>query len=241
MPKEVLRHLNKIYAKNAGSYEKLSLCEDCNNDIIRTITKDIDFNDKVILDLGAGTGRFAVPLAKKAGFIYALDNCRPMLTVFRRKLREKRIKNVRLLEAGYQKIPLPKESVDIVLSIWSFPAHSDNWERDLKEIKRVLREDGRIILVDNHFSGEYYRIKRKVNESKLFSSIDKFLKEEHEWLKSRGFRNKVISTTLNFKTKRNIEKACRPFFGAEVAFFLLSRGKLKVEHNLSVFYGKKGP
>ncbi len=243
LPKEVLLHLYKVYAEKAEVYDKLSRCEDYNNDILKNILKDVDFKNKVILDLGAGTGKFSIPLTSRAKLVYALDQSKPMIRILRRKIKVKKIKNIKILEAGFEKIPLPKESVDVILSVWTFPAHSKNWETDLKEVKRVLKKDGKIILVDSYYgSGEHIKIKKKtlkVTNPVLYSQLDKFSRFLHKWLISKGFKYKVINTLVNFSSKRNIEKLCPHFFGYQTAVYLLVRDKTTFNMKVSIFYGEK--
>jgi len=243
LPKEVLKNLHKVYAKKAEIYDRLSKCEDYNNDILKTILKDVDFENKIVLDLGVGTGKFSIPLALKTKLIYALDQSKPMIRILRRKIKAKKIRNIKILESGFGKIHLPKESVDIVLSVWSFPAHSKNWEKEFKEVKRVLKKDGKIILVDNYYgSGEHIKIKKKtlkVTNPFMYSQLDKFSRNLHKWLISKGFKYKVINTLVNFGSKRNVEKICVHFFGYETAVYLLARDKTSFNMKVSIFYGEK--
>lgn len=238
LPKRVVKHLMEIYWNKTEMYEWFSSCEDVNN-IIKYISKNVDLENKTILDLGAGTGRLSIPLSKRAKFVYALDKSKPMLKILRRKIKAKKIKNIKPIESGFNKIPLPKESIDVVTSLWSFPVHSNNWERDLREVKRILRMDGKTVLIDTHYSGEYHRINKKVHEPDFFPSMEKFNRDFHKWMELNKFKHKIITILIDFGSKRNVEKLCGPFFGYEVSTYLLARDKTSFHLNLSVFYGKK--
>jgi ubiquinone/menaquinone biosynthesis C-methylase UbiE len=241
LPKELLEALNKIYSEKSEIYDKMSQRQDFGNHILKTVLKDVDFRNKTILELGAGTGRFSISLSRKAKLLYALDKSRPMLKLLRRKIRAKGIRNIRILESDYRKIPLPKESVDIAFSVWSFPHNSAVWEKDLGEIKRVLKPGGRMVFVDNYYGGgEYVRMKRAVNESAVMTRrMERFSRGLHRWLVYRGFRYKVIDTLMDFGSKRNVERLCGPIFGYDKATYLLARGKTSFGMKVSIFYGKK--
>lgn len=162
-----------------------------------------------------------------------------MLGALRKRIRAGKIRNIKVLESGYGRIPLPRESVDVVFSCWSFPSHSDNWERDLGEVKRVLKRGGKIILVDNYPGGEFYRIKKKTLEPEFFSKMTSFTNGLRKWLVSKGFRYNVITILDEFGSKKNVEKLCAPFFGYELATYLLARDRTGFRIQLSVFYWKK--
>jgi ubiquinone/menaquinone biosynthesis C-methylase UbiE len=239
IPKESFNHLANFYNNNAVLYEKLSRCEDYNDDILRTLDKNFEFKGKIILELGAGTGRFTIPLAKRAKTIYALDNSKSMLGVLRKKIHAKKTRNIKILKSRYSRIPLRKESVDIVISVWSFPTHSRNWDKDMMQVDKVLRKGGMMIFIDNYKGGEYYRLRMHTKNKEDAKKFEKWGKDVHNWHQSRGFKNIVVNTLLNFGSKGNVEKICGPFFGFDISTRLLMLDKTKIRHKLSIFYKKK--
>jgi SAM-dependent methyltransferase len=70
-----------------------------------------------LLDVGAGTGRFAVPLASQVQHITALDHAAPMLDVLRARLAHQAIHNVRVVEAAWEDAMVDPH--DVVLAAWS--------------------------------------------------------------------------------------------------------------------------
>jgi ubiquinone/menaquinone biosynthesis C-methylase UbiE len=72
-----------------------------------------DCQDKKILDVGAGTGRLAVELAKKGALVTALDVSEAMLEVLQRK--NKKIKTV-LVISHMQRV---KEAADSIIEVVS--------------------------------------------------------------------------------------------------------------------------
>jgi ubiquinone/menaquinone biosynthesis C-methylase UbiE len=235
LPEEALQHLMSFYAENAETYEELSRREDYNNEIPKALSNAVDLKGSIVLELGAGTGRFALEVSKKAKLVYALDMVKPMLSILRKKMRKKGIRNVKILRSSYSRIPLPPESVDVIFSVWSFPAHSMNWDRDLREAKRVLRPGGRMILIDNYHGGEYIRIKKKLPGS-FFLDFNYNL---HKWMRLHGFKHETVNTWMNFGSKSNVEKLCGPFFGYDMATYLLAREKTSFEMRVSVFGWEK--
>ena len=67
--------------------------------------------DETWLVVGAGGGRYALPLALAVREVIALDPSRGMLNVLRENMAEHRIGNVRIVEARWPDPSLPREQV----------------------------------------------------------------------------------------------------------------------------------
>ena len=99
-----------------------------------------------ILELGAGTGRITVPLARDSHRVTALDACAPMLdslraTVARLGLGE----SVTPLEADMREVPVADEQMDLVIAPFNALMHLYRWSDLLacfREARRVLRPGG---------------------------------------------------------------------------------------------------
>ena len=113
------------------------------------LTKNLfeTFEGKKILDLGCGTGRI-YPLFKNSEY-FGVDISQKLLNIFKTKHPEARF----CLTDGFD-IPVEKESIDIIWC-WSIFTHYplEDIEKMLKEMKRILKKDGRIyvsyIISDN--------------------------------------------------------------------------------------------
>lgn len=66
-------------------------------------TMGADFTGRDILDIGCGTGLYALPLAAGAGRVLGLDSSPAMLRIFRAQARARKIKNARCREAAWAK------------------------------------------------------------------------------------------------------------------------------------------
>ncbi|MGC8876705.1 methyltransferase domain-containing protein [Thermus sp.] len=96
--------------------------------------------EPVLLELGVGTGRIALPLIARGYRYLALDHDPAMLEVFRQKAAGV-MRKVRLLLADAREIPLPEGSVHavIVVHLWHL---LPDWPRALAEALRVLKPGG---------------------------------------------------------------------------------------------------
>ncbi len=107
----------------------------------------------------------------------------------------------------------------------------------------MVKKGGWIILADNHYgSGEYFELKKKtipLSDTVMFSSSYMLGKNMQRWLKSKGFRHKVVRTVVNYGSKNNLKKLVTPFYGPEMAIYLFAKNKKSYGLNVSVFYAKQ--
>ncbi len=105
---------------------------------------------EVVLDLGSGGGIDVILSARRVGpggKAYGLDMTDEMLELARRNASDAGVKNVEFLRGHIEDIPLPSESVDVVISNCVINLSSDKG-RVLAEAARVLRPGGRFAVSD---------------------------------------------------------------------------------------------
>lgn len=105
---------------------------------------------EVVLDLGSGGGIDVLLSARRVGAsgkVYGLDMTDEMLNLARRNAAEAGIGNVEFLKGHIEQIPLPANSVDVVISNCVINLSSDK-AKVLAEAARVLRPGGRFAVSD---------------------------------------------------------------------------------------------
>jgi SAM-dependent methyltransferase len=105
---------------------------------------------ETVLDLGSGGGIDVILSAKRvgpAGTAYGVDMTDEMLALAQQNAREAGVTNVHFLKGVIEQIPLPADSVDVVISNCVINLSTDK-PAVLKEIARVLRPGGRIGISD---------------------------------------------------------------------------------------------
>ena len=103
-----------------------------------------------VLDLGSGGGIDVILSAKRVGptgTAYGLDMTDEMLALAQRNAREAGIGNAHFLKGVIEQIPLPADSVDVVISNCVINLSVDK-PAVLTEIARVLKPGGRIGISD---------------------------------------------------------------------------------------------
>src|SRR5438270_555172 len=146
-----------------------------------------------IVDLGAGEGTLAQLLAKNARKVIAIDNS-PKMVEFGSKLAKKHgFKNLEYRLGDLEDPPIAKESVDLVLLSQALH-HAIKPERAIKSAHRILKKNGRIVVLDL-LSHNFERARKLYSDRWLgFSEV-----RLHQLLEAGGFRDVEVSVVSREK------------------------------------------
>lgn len=105
-------------------------------------------SDHKIADIGSGSGLFTRPLAKTAGkgIVYAVDIDQKLLDHVAKTSADEKLANVKTIFAAEDDPKLP-EPVDLIVIIDTMH-HIANQPTYVKTLKKYLRKDGRIAIID---------------------------------------------------------------------------------------------
>jgi arsenite methyltransferase len=105
---------------------------------------------ETVLDLGSGGGLDVILSARRVGpdgLVFGLDFLEEMLALARRNIVDAEIDNVVLLKGQIEAIPLPADTVDVVISNCVINLSADK-QAVFREVARVLVPGGRVGISD---------------------------------------------------------------------------------------------
>ena len=102
-----------------------------------------DFNDKIVLDVGAGTGRLSFTVAPLAKTVYAVEPVANLRRYLREKSSELGLSNVYPIDGLITQIPFADDFADILMAGHVFGEVPD---QELAEMTRAVQDGGMILL-----------------------------------------------------------------------------------------------
>lgn len=102
-----------------------------------------DFNNKVVIDVGAGPGKLTLSVAELAASVFAVEPVENLRSYLKTKAAKQNIKNVFAVDGLITDIPFPDHFADIVMLGHVF---GDQPETEYEELKRVTKPGGMILL-----------------------------------------------------------------------------------------------
>jgi len=226
-----------FYSRFSELYDKFSHYEDSDNEIFNFIKDEFDLRNKIVLDLGAGTGRFSLLFSQLAKKVFAVESSSKMLEILKRKIKDKEVKNIYPINKDVENLELPDNSIDIIFSSWVLSGIYDwrsnilDYELDIGKkkiesiitnLERLLRRRGLIIVIETapgQYGGELQPI--------IMGSSKDFSGNFTGWLTKR-FNFKIIEkdTVFGFGS---VDEAARIFgfvYGEKVGKYI-SEKKIK--------------
>ena len=153
------------------------------------VLSKVDIKDKVVADLGCGSGFISLALSGEAAVVFSVDNSVNMLKVLKKCSQEKNLNNIYPLKSSLVDISLFDESLDVVFINMALH-HIKEAEVAISEMYRMLKKGGTVVISDvMKHDGEWAR-------EEMFDEWLGFSNEEiSSWFKKVGFKNIDVENT----------------------------------------------
>lgn len=173
--------------KQAEAYEKFSKSEDINNLIQKYLKEEYDFSNKIILEIGAGSGKFTGFLSDRSKKVYAVEKIESLLLINKEKHKNKN--NVEFILSDIKDVKLEKNSIDYVFAGWSLTSMRDICDQVFANLYQILKPNGKIIIVENGGQDEFCKL----------LGIEEFTEQMKNEYKKMNFKEKAtLDTTIKF-------------------------------------------
>jgi ubiquinone/menaquinone biosynthesis C-methylase UbiE len=172
-----------------------------------------DWDGRVVLDLGCGSGFHLPRFAATAARVYGVDPHPGLVRLAARRTRS--LAHVDVLPGTAQQVPLPDRSVDVAHARWAY-FFGPGCEPGLRELARVVRRGGSAFVIDNDATrstfGRWFR--------RGYPAIDADAVERF-W-SSQGWTWMSLDIDWRFDSRADLESVVRIEFAPEVAAAVLA-------------------
>jgi ubiquinone/menaquinone biosynthesis C-methylase UbiE len=128
-----------VYVVNPSIYDSLpGLCWDSTE-----LTMLANFDGKIVIDIGSGTGRLAFIAAETASVVFAVEPVGNLRLYIKQKARTQSLTNLFPVDGLITDLPFPDGFADITMGGHVFGDHP---QAEYAEMKRVTKSGGMIIL-----------------------------------------------------------------------------------------------
>jgi ubiquinone/menaquinone biosynthesis C-methylase UbiE len=201
------------------------------------LTQIFGVKGKIVVDVGAGTGRSTFALASTAQKVIGIEPETAMLKLARQNLKHIGFSNVVFRKGTAERIPLPDKSADIVaaVTVASF-CSVENITRFVQEAERVLAKGGYIYsidIADGWYGGElapviYGRSRRPTGINYEQVRADAFT--------SLGFKRRFFYQWQYYDSVKHIVSTYGFIFGKKAIEYLKAKKKTSIKWKTVLHY-----
>lgn len=233
-PASIKGQWDLFYSNYPELYDKFSRYEDSKNQIFEFIKRRVNLKNKIILDLGAGTGRYSILFSLLAKKVYALEPSLVMRNILRQRVKENNIKNLYLINKQAQDFELSNDSIDVIFSSWVLSGiydwHSNTPKNELRQrkeeiviiiakLERILKNGGSIIVIETapgQYGGELQPI--------IMGGREDFSGNFTDWFTNKfGFKSFKKNTVFNFKSASEAAEIFGFVYGNKIREYILQK------------------
>lgn len=106
-----------------------------------------DIQGLTIMDIGAGSGYFAVKLAEKGANVIAADVDDTFQEFLQNRIKENNLKSIETRKIPYDSPNLKEEEVDMVLIVNTYH-HIENRPEYFTKVKKGTKSNGKLVIID---------------------------------------------------------------------------------------------
>ncbi|MDM7938760.1 MAG: class I SAM-dependent methyltransferase, partial [Methanothrix sp.] len=145
------RDCSKIWESRESALQFWNMCQQERNRIDKTIWETDTTPKSRVLDIGAGPGTLAIPLAQKVAHVTAVEPAEGMVSVMRDKMAEFAVQNITVVQKRWEDVDVNEDlqpPYDVVIASFSLGMP------DIRSaIEKMIRASSKYVYL-YHFAGE---------------------------------------------------------------------------------------
>ena len=213
------------------SFEIENEVTDPDGHIEATMESIAGWRDRIVLDLGAGTG-FYIPLFHKtARHVIAVEPDDSLRLRAMARLAKMDLKKASVMTGSAERLLLASSSVDIVHARFAY-FWGPGCERGLAELERVIRPGGTAFIIDNDYQNGTFAswvARSSSSPNRDVEALERFWREH-------GFKQKRIMSELRFKSRDDFEAVIRNEFPLLAEEILTEHRDLTVDYSYYIYH-----
>ncbi len=206
---------------------------------VSIIHEMFDLKDKIVLDVGSGTGLSTFDLAKRAKFVVGIEPFDSMLRFSVTKSASMNVRNVTFLRGIAETLPFKDSAFDLAVSVYGFPfwfAEAGREGRDLAgkfvlDAAENIKEGGYIVAVNSSpgcYAGELTSI--VCPEEAGAEKVDDLMSGH------LGFSYKDVIVTSEYGSLQEAIETYGFIFGEKAIVYLTAHDKTAINWKLRIHY-----
>ncbi|WP_420897419.1 methyltransferase domain-containing protein [Altericroceibacterium xinjiangense] len=139
----------EYFARHAGEWDQIRALLGPGSTVEAALVGSLGRDDRLgrLLDVGTGTGRIAALLADRCFHLVGFDKSTEMLRLARAKLQDLPVEKWELVQGNFNALPFEEDSFDTI-TLHQVLHYAQDPLRVLREVARVCRSAGRVLIVD---------------------------------------------------------------------------------------------
>lgn len=186
--------------QNVDLYERENRAIDHPGTLWRALEATAPWAGKDLLDLGCGNGFWLPGYASTTRRLYGVEPDTSLLQTAR-----DRTAAAEVLHGSAEHIPLPDDSIDVVHARFAyfFPSPANDCSPGLREVLRVLRPGGSLVVIDNDQQrGEFAELLEAANTAE-HQGPGEFIRQ---WWRERGASTQHIMSSWTFASPAELQE-----------------------------------
>jgi SAM-dependent methyltransferase len=226
----------RMYTEFSDVYDRFAEREWSRSRVFSTIDDIVGLDDKVVADVGAGTGRSSLEFARYARLVIGIEPSRTMWRLAVKNVEREGAKNVTLLQGSVDNLPLARGSVDVAACVMSVELVAMQRARKRVEaIARAVRSGGFIVIVGLPplwYGGELAAI--VLGESRTTPEDGEG--RQASVLARLGFKHRDVDATQRFESVHEAASTYGFIFGRKAIRHLIGHNVTSIRWKFRISY-----